>query len=135
MLVTQNWYFKFDIMNLFFKFVILNYLATFVIIPCIFFCLILCYSFLFYFHCHFHIHLHHYFLFYFILILLFFFSPRSIGNLFSWGPVATDNYYHRETRFSQGLFLSNITVRQPMDTIKELKKLNIPVIIGKWAND
>ena len=58
------------------------------------------------------------------------FSPRSIGNLFSWGPVATDNYYHRETRFSQGI-LSNITVRQPMDSVKALRKLNIPVIIGK----
>ena len=28
--------------------------------------------------------------------------PRSIGNLFSWGPVATDQYYHRETRLGLG---------------------------------
>ena len=63
------------------------------------------------------------------ILSFFIFSPRSIGNLFSWGPVATDNYYHRETRFSQGV-LSNITVRQPMDSIKALRKLNIPVIIG-----
>lgn len=59
-------------------------------------------------------------------------SPRSIGNLFSWGPVATDSYYHRETRFAHGP-LSNITVRQPMEHIKALRKMsvNIPIIIGQ----
>ena len=56
-------------------------------------------------------------------------SPRSIGNLFSWGPVATDNYYYRETRYALGP-LSNITVKQPMEYIKTLKKMDIPIIIG-----
>ena len=57
-------------------------------------------------------------------------SPRSIGNLFSWGPVATDNYYYRETRYALGP-LSNITVKQPMEYIKTLKKMDVPIIIGK----
>ena len=57
-------------------------------------------------------------------------SPRSIGNLFSWGPVATDNYYYRETRHALGP-LSNITVKQPMEYIKTLMKMDVPIIIGK----
>jgi hypothetical protein len=60
--------------------------------------------------------------------------PRSIGNLFSWGPVMTDQVYLRETRMGLGP-VANITVRQPTDAVKELRRLNVPVIIGTVAHE
>ena len=36
-------------------------------------------------------------------------APRSIGDFFTWGPVLTDQHYHRETRLRLGP-VANISV-------------------------
>jgi len=56
-------------------------------------------------------------------------SPRSIGDFFTWGPVVTDNAYYREVRLRPGP-LANVTVRQPIEALNELQRMNVPVIMG-----
>ena len=56
-------------------------------------------------------------------------SPRSIGDFFTWGPVVTDNAYYREVRLRPGP-LANVTVRQPIEALNEMQRMNIPVIMG-----
>lgn len=60
--------------------------------------------------------------------------PRSIGDFFTWGPVITDQSYYREARLRPGP-LSNITVRQPIEAMKELRNLDVPVIIGTTSHE
>ncbi|KAJ1417020.1 Alpha/Beta hydrolase protein [Ochromonadaceae sp. CCMP2298] len=60
--------------------------------------------------------------------------PRSIGDFFTWGPVVTDSSYYREVRLRPGP-LSNVTVRQPIDALKDLRKLDVPVIIGSNSHE
>jgi carboxylesterase type B len=60
--------------------------------------------------------------------------PRSMGDFFTWGPVVTDNLYYREVRLRHGPS-SNITVRQPMETMNELRKLNVPILMGTNSHE
>jgi hypothetical protein len=55
--------------------------------------------------------------------------PRSIGDFFTWGPVVTDAAYYREVRLRPGP-VANVTVRQPIEALRELQRLHVPVIIG-----
>lgn len=57
--------------------------------------------------------------------------PRSIGDFFTWGPVVTDNAYYREVRLRPGP-LANVTVRQPIEALNEMQRMNIPVIMGMF---
>ncbi len=59
------------------------------------------------------------------------YSPRSIGDFFTWGPVVTDNAYYREVRLRPGP-LANVTVRQPIEALNELQRMNVPVIMGTY---
>lgn len=73
--------------------------------------------------------------------------PRSIGDFFTWGPVLTDHSYYREIRLASAsaspsgprpnvaVIVSNITVRQPIDTMKELHRLDVPVIMGTNSHE
>ena len=64
-------------------------------------------------------------------------SPRSIGDFFAWGPVVTDQAYFREVKYRSG-YASNVTVRQPMEVVKEMRRsrrLDIPIIIGTTADE
>lgn len=60
--------------------------------------------------------------------------PRSIGDFFTWGPVLTDASYYREARLRPGP-LSNVTVRQPIEALKELQKVDVPVMIGTTSHE
>lgn len=62
------------------------------------------------------------------------YSPRSIGDFFTWGPVVTDQSYYREVRFRPGP-VANVTVRQPIEAMKALQKLDVPVILGSNAHE
>jgi len=57
--------------------------------------------------------------------------PRSIGDFFTWGPVLTDQQFYRELRLRPGP-ISNISVYQPIKTLKELRKADIPVIMHTY---
>ena len=59
------------------------------------------------------------------------YRPRSIGDFFTWGPVATDAAYYREVRLRPGP-VANVTVRQPIEALRELQSLKVPVIIGTY---
>jgi hypothetical protein len=56
--------------------------------------------------------------------------PRSIGDFFTWGPVVTDAAYYREVRLRPGP-VANVTVRQPIEALRGLQRLHVPVIIGE----
>eukprot|EP01035_Chromulina_nebulosa_P018325 gene18325-24015_t len=60
--------------------------------------------------------------------------PRSIGDFFTWGPVITDSLYNREVRLRPSP-VSNITVRQPIETLKSLQQLDIPIVIGTNSHE
>ncbi len=60
--------------------------------------------------------------------------PRSIGDFFTWGPVITDSSYQREARLRPGP-LSNVTVRQPLQALRDLRRLDVPVIIGSNSHE
>lgn len=61
--------------------------------------------------------------------------PRSIGDFFNWGPVLTDSQYYREVRLRRGSPISNMTVRQPIEAMKTLKKLDFPLILGTTSHE
>jgi hypothetical protein len=44
--------------------------------------------------------------------------------------VVTDAAYYREVRLRPGP-VANVTVRQPIEALRELQRLHVPVIIGK----
>jgi hypothetical protein len=48
--------------------------------------------------------------------------------------VVTDNSYYREARLKHTA-LSNIIVHQPLEAVRLLKKLNVPVVIGSTAHE
>jgi hypothetical protein len=56
--------------------------------------------------------------------------PRSIGDFFTWGPVVTDAAYFREVRLRPGP-VANVTVRQPVEALRELQRLDVPIIMGE----
>lgn len=60
--------------------------------------------------------------------------PRSIGDFFTWGPVITDSSYQREARLRPGP-VSNVTVRQPLQALRDLRRLDVPVIIGSNSHE
>eukprot|EP01038_Epipyxis_sp_PR26KG_P008016 gene8016-10864_t len=60
--------------------------------------------------------------------------PRSIGDFFTWGPVITDSSYAQKARLYAGP-LSNITVRQPIEALKILKRVDVSVIIGTNSHE
>lgn len=60
--------------------------------------------------------------------------PRSIGDFFTWGPVLTDQHYFREIRLRPGP-ISNITVYQPILAMRDLRRADVPVIIGTNAHE
>ena len=60
--------------------------------------------------------------------------PRSMGDFFTWGPVLTDQSYQREIRLRPGP-VANVSVRQPIDTMRELQQLDIPVIMGTTSHE
>jgi carboxylesterase type B len=60
--------------------------------------------------------------------------PRSIGDFFTWGPVVTDPTYFREAKL-RSVILSNVTVRQPLVALQELRRLDIPVILGTTSDE
>lgn len=55
--------------------------------------------------------------------------PRAIGDFFTWGPVITDNSYYRESRLKRAA-LSDVIVKQPLEAVRLLKRVNVPIIIG-----
>lgn len=56
--------------------------------------------------------------------------PRSIGDFFTWGPVVTDAAYFREVRLRPGP-VANVSVRQPVQALRELHHLRVPIIMGE----
>lgn len=62
--------------------------------------------------------------------------PRSIGDFFTWGPTLTDSLYYREVRFLRpGSPLSNVSVYQPIETLKQLQEFDIPIILGTTSHE
>jgi len=60
--------------------------------------------------------------------------PRSIGDFFTWGPVVTDHHYQREVRLRPGP-VSDITVMQPIPSLRELQNMDIPIIMGTNSHE
>ena len=57
-----------------------------------------------------------------------------MGDFFTWGPVVTDSSYYRETRLASTP-VADVTVHQPLEMLRLLKKLHIPVILGNNADE
>lgn len=57
-----------------------------------------------------------------------------MGDFFTWGPVVTDSSYYRETRLASTP-VADVTVHQPLEMLRQLKKLHIPVILGNNADE
>lgn len=57
-----------------------------------------------------------------------------MGDFFTWGPVVTDSSYYRETRLTSSP-VADVTVLQPLETLRQLKRLHIPIIVGNNADE
>ena len=60
--------------------------------------------------------------------------PRSIGDFFTWGPTITDGSYYRESRLKRAP-MSNVIVHQPLDAVRLLREIDVPVIIGANSDE
>jgi len=69
--------------------------------------------------------------------------PRSIGDFFTWGPVATDQAYFRELRLRPGSPMIDILVQQPLERLQSLSllqeeswnKKNVSIILGTTSHE